>query len=386
MKILHPFQTTLETIRAHHWRYYADLYIGCHFDCLYCLYRGNTSYSTNVTAKANAPELILAELKTLPKGILDIGAVSDVYQPIEGRCKYMRRLLKGLLQMKQPTFIGTKSTLVTRDIDLLKKMAIEGLIEVSFTVISLNAAVTELLEPNAPSPCERLDAAKTLSNHGIPVSFHLAPVIPGMLAESELRYLIHKLKDTGGKHIFSCILGGRKTYWDRLVVTLSSLLPDNFHDWDVFKSVYLSKEEFDDRRRAQSANYAYLTDIMESIRKCCEQVDIEFICENIPAFTNIDLVDGIYRWKLPTIYDMTKYISRSAEPVGFDQFYLDYWCAFSPPNDLYEFVSHLWETQVLFTNTWLSASIHKGSVHYSPKDNLSVNWGGVMTVTKKNSF
>lgn len=381
MKMLHPFQTTLETIRAHHWRHHTDIYVGCHFDCLYCLYRGGTSYAANVAAKANAPELILSELKTLPRGILYIGAVSDAYQPAEEQYKYMRSLLRGLAQVGQPTFMGTKSTLVTRDIDILEEMATEGLIEVNFTVISLNETLTKLLEPGAPSPWERLDAAEALSSIGIPVSFHVAPIVPGLLSESELDDLIRKLKDVGGSHVFSCILGGRKTYWDQLVVALGSLGPDQFHDWDAFRSVYLPKEEFDDLRHAQPSHYTYLTSIMEFVRECCKHVGIGFVCENIPALTTIDLVDGIYRWKLPTAYDMTKYLSRRAEPIGFEQFYSDYWSAYDPPQDLYELVSHLWETQELFTNTRLSASIHGGSVRYSTANSLTVNWGGVMTVT-----
>ena len=82
MKLLHRFQTTLETIRSHHWRYYTDVYLGCYFNCLYCLYRGNTSCATDIKVKVDIPQL-LSELKTEPKGVLYIGATTDPYQPAE---------------------------------------------------------------------------------------------------------------------------------------------------------------------------------------------------------------------------------------------------------------------------------------------------------------
>lgn len=380
MQMLRPFQTTLETLRSHHWRYYTDPYMGCEFDCMYCLYRGSGSYAANVAVKPGAVKGILSDLASAPTGILDIGAVSDAYQPAEKRHRVTRRLLRALADRGQPTFIGTKSTLVAGDLDTLRHMAKEGLVEVNFSLVSLSEEFTRQIEPGAPSPQARLDTAKMLADAGIPVSFHLAPVVPGLLSEPDIYALIRRVREAGGRHIFACILGGRKSYWDQLVEALARLGPSDFYDWSAFTSLYGPKESFDDHRRAQPSEYEYLTRIMKSIMVSCQELGVGFVCENIPDFTTVDLVGGIYRWKLPTVYDMAKYVASAREPVNFERFCSAYWFAFNPPKDLIDFVSAMWKAHILFTNTRLRPKLVSGELLYATTDDFEVSWGGVMTV------
>ena len=43
-----PFQTSVESVRAHHWRTITDAYSGCAFNCQYCLYKGPDDYGAHV--------------------------------------------------------------------------------------------------------------------------------------------------------------------------------------------------------------------------------------------------------------------------------------------------------------------------------------------------
>ena len=86
----------------------------------------------------------------IPRGIVDIGAATDPYQPIESREMRTRHLLEALLEHQTPVFVLTRGTLVTRDRDILSRMAEQGLVEVCFSLITLNEEVTRVLEPGAP--------------------------------------------------------------------------------------------------------------------------------------------------------------------------------------------------------------------------------------------
>ena len=52
-----------------------------------------------------------------------MSTVTDCYQPVERRLGLNRRCLEVLAEFRQPVGIITKNHLVTRDIDLLKKLA-----------------------------------------------------------------------------------------------------------------------------------------------------------------------------------------------------------------------------------------------------------------------
>jgi len=328
---------------------------------------------------ADVVQRILCELEKSPKGILDLGAKTDCYQQAEESAKLMPQLLSALADAGQPTFIATKSSLILRDLDLLKEMATGGLIEVNFTLITLNEAVRRSLEPGAPSCEERLRAAAYLSDARIPVSFHLSPLIPGLLSEQEIYRLIRAIKSVSGRHAFCCILGGRRSYWEQLVVALEGI-KDEFCDWSLFRSVYGNKEDFDDITRAQASNHQCLIETMVTFMQCCKEIGVGFVCENIPAFTDIRLDGGIYRWKLPTVCDMMDYISARGGPVGWEEFAKEFLERFKPSSELRGLLATLWNSRSLFTNTTLRSESCGEGILYCTGGELVVGQGGVLAV------
>lgn len=166
-------------------------YRGCEHGCAYCYARPTHAYlglsagldfESKIFVKEDAPELLRQELSSRrwqPKP-LAISGVTDAYQPIERRLQLTRRCLLVLAEFRNPATIITKSALVKRDIDVLAEMARFNCVTVVITVTTLDASLTQQLEPRASASAARLRAVAELNRAGIPAGVFIAPVIPGL--------------------------------------------------------------------------------------------------------------------------------------------------------------------------------------------------------------
>lgn len=165
--------------------YCLNPYVGCLHGCLYCYARfmgrftghATEQWGRYVDARTNMPELLVRELagKTR-KGSVLLGSVTDAYQPIEERFQITRRIIEALLAAPDLSVsILTKSSLVTRDIDLLSRLPH---VSVGLTVTSLTESVQRRLEPGASSPSERIDALRQLHTAGISTYVFVGPIVP----------------------------------------------------------------------------------------------------------------------------------------------------------------------------------------------------------------
>jgi DNA repair photolyase len=166
-------------------------YRGCEHGCIYCYARPTHEYlsfsagldfETKILVKEDAPELLRAELaahRWKPQ-TLGISGVTDCYQPIERRLQLTRRCLEVLAEFRNPALIVTKSKLVTRDLDLLKELALHKAVAVCLSVTSLDDSLSRKLEPRAARPEARLEAVRILADAGIPTGVLVAPIIPGL--------------------------------------------------------------------------------------------------------------------------------------------------------------------------------------------------------------
>src|SRR5437867_9934227 len=182
-------------------------YRGCEHGCIYCYARpyheylgfsAGLDFETKILVKENAPELLRRELLS-PKWdpqVIAISGVTDAYQPIERRLQLTRRCLEVLVEFQNPVVIITKNELVTRDIDLLEKLArIDGVL-VFVSVTSLDSELARGLEPRASQPGRRLAAIEALSRGGIPTGALVAPVIPG-LTDHEMPAIVSAVAAAG---------------------------------------------------------------------------------------------------------------------------------------------------------------------------------------------
>jgi DNA repair photolyase len=166
-------------------------YRGCEHGCVYCFARPTHAYlglspgldfESKLFAKPDAPALLERELsaKGYTPRTIAIGTNTDPYQPIERRYAIMRGILEVLERAGHPVGIVTKSALVTRDIDILARMAKRNLVKVALSVTTLDAKLARTMEPRAATPSRRLEALRQLARAGIPTTVLVAPIIPAV--------------------------------------------------------------------------------------------------------------------------------------------------------------------------------------------------------------
>jgi DNA repair photolyase len=166
-------------------------YRGCEHGCIYCFARPTHEYlgfsagldfESRIMVKPDAPRLLEAELSS-PKWkpqFLMMSGVTDCYQPIERKLKITRGCLEVLEKFRNPVGILTKNRLVTRDIDVLSKLARHQCGVVNLSITTLEVDLQRIMEPRTSAPAARLDAVAQLRAAGIPVGVMVAPVIPGI--------------------------------------------------------------------------------------------------------------------------------------------------------------------------------------------------------------
>ena len=86
-----------------------------------------------------------------------------------------RRCLEILVENGWPVTIQTKSPLVLRDVDILKRAADA---EVGFTITTADEKVRRIFEPGAPLIAKRVEALGVLHAEGIKTFVMVAPLLP----------------------------------------------------------------------------------------------------------------------------------------------------------------------------------------------------------------
>jgi DNA repair photolyase len=140
--------------------------------------------------KVNAADILDGELvkKSKRKGSILLGSVTDVYQPAEKKFQMTRKILEVLAKYDFPVSILTKSELVVRDIDLLKKILD---CEVGLTITSLDGRISKIFEPGASAPAKRLSALTVLKSSGLKTYAFVGPILPGL---TDLKLIIPALQ------------------------------------------------------------------------------------------------------------------------------------------------------------------------------------------------
>lgn len=199
-------------------RYGMNLYQGCTHDCVYCdgraeKYNVQGDFENDIKVKINAPQLLERALdparKRVPmkRGYVMIcGGVSDAYQPVEKKYQITRKALEIIEYYGYPVHILTKSILVKRDIDILKRINEKNRAIISFSFSSANDEVSRIFEPGVPPPSKRLEMIRYLRKEGLHSGIYYMPVIP-FITDSEQFFTdtVSKAKQAGAEFM---IFGG----------------------------------------------------------------------------------------------------------------------------------------------------------------------------------
>jgi DNA repair photolyase len=194
------------------WRYTVNCYRGCVHGCTYCFarqyheylgYGAGTDFETKIVVKPRAPEILRQELKKTRDKMphLDFSFATDPYIALEAEYKLTRQCLEVCAEFRVPVGVITKSPLVTRDIDVLKKLHCT----VFFSLPFLTKERSNPFEPYTPVPEARFRAMKAVADEGIPVGIGIAPVIPGY-NEPDIPGLLERAKECGASRAFMSML------------------------------------------------------------------------------------------------------------------------------------------------------------------------------------
>src|SRR4030042_2127762 len=163
--------------------YVVNPYVGCQHSCVYCYARSMRRFTGHkepwgefVDVKINAPALLKHEIDKKQLGRVWVSGVCDPYQPLESKYGLTRKCLEILVECGWPITVQTKSPLVLRDLDLLKR---GDKIEVGLSVTTADDRIRKLFEPCAPSIMERVEALEELHLAGISTFAMIAPMLPG---------------------------------------------------------------------------------------------------------------------------------------------------------------------------------------------------------------
>jgi DNA repair photolyase len=186
--------------------YCINPYVGCMHACIYCyadyytrkFSRHQEEWGKFVDVKINAPEVLLKEIGKKKKGIVYISSLTDAYQPLEAEYKITREILEILAKYDWPVIIQTKSSLVLRDLDVVKKFSN---IEVGFTIISLDEEKSRKLEKFASPPKERAKTLKILKENGIKTFVFIGPIMPFTRIE-EIERIVKETKEFSDEFYF----------------------------------------------------------------------------------------------------------------------------------------------------------------------------------------
>ncbi len=190
-------------------------YRGCEFACKYCYarythefmeLRDGIDFEQKIFVKQHASELLRQELRRVKRGEqIAIGTATDPYQPAERRFEVTRAILEELSRHSGLEIgIVTKSNLVTRDADLLRRVGEHNQVFVNLTVTTVDAELARKLEPRAPRPDLRLEAVRRLNLAGVHAGVICAPVLPEITdSPRDLDALVRAAGDAGAKYIFA---------------------------------------------------------------------------------------------------------------------------------------------------------------------------------------
>jgi len=163
-----------------------NIYRGCQHGCKYCYamyshkYLNDEDYFNHVYVKTDIVEKLERELScsSWKREVINIGGVTDSYQPAEADYKLMPEILKLLIKYKTPAIISTKSDLILRDYDLIDELSRITYINVAATVTTTDEDVRRQIEPFGSDSAKRFEMLKTFRKTNASVGLHVMPIIP----------------------------------------------------------------------------------------------------------------------------------------------------------------------------------------------------------------
>ncbi|MCF7886866.1 MAG: radical SAM protein [Candidatus Omnitrophica bacterium] len=263
MELIKPFDPWKSSLCDCPLKYSLSAYTGCGHSCLYCYASSYIPKFYQPRPKKNFMQRLEKEINKIPAGsTIAISNSSDPYQPLEQELNLTYQALKILKDFDLNINLITKSDLILKDINLLKKFK---KILITFSLTSLNDDLSKKLEPNCPPPSKRLKAIKQLSEF-MPVIVRLDPLIYPLNTKN-IEKMIKEIKKVGTRQIITSTYKAKTDNFKRM----NQAFPEFNGLWER-----LYKKE-----GKKISNYFYLEgkmrkNLIERVRKEVLKLDLHF--------------------------------------------------------------------------------------------------------------
>lgn len=230
------------------YKYDLNIYRGCEHACMYCFalyshkYLESSDFFGQIYVKTNILERLEKELKSKSwkRDIINIGGVTDSYQPIEKDYELMPKIIELMIKYKTPVIISTKSDLILRDFDLLKELSEHVYVNVASTIITMNEDLSKIIEPGAKSPEKRIKMLKKFKSTNVNTGIHTMPIIPTLTdSKNDLEEIFKASKDAEVDYIITGILNLKGSTREVFFKFLSENYPEKLKKvQEIYKSAF----------------------------------------------------------------------------------------------------------------------------------------------------
>jgi DNA repair photolyase len=242
-------------------KYGFNPYTGCPHSCVYCYISSYIPRAFECREKKDLINRVKRDLeRTDPNLVISMSNSSDPYPPLEAKLKLTRKCLELMAEKRRRVQIITKSDMVVRDLDLLKRIPCA----VSLTITTLDEELSSRLEPGAPGPSARLKALRDLSRH-LPTTVRVDPIIP-FVNDGETESIVRAAARAGASHITASTFKPRADGWKRF----SSAFP---RESSRLREFYFRRGE---KKRGWYLPKQMREELMLSVRKSCLDNNLTF--------------------------------------------------------------------------------------------------------------
>lgn len=238
--------------------YVINPYVGCTHGCKYCYasfmkrFTGhNEEWGEFIDIKHCDKKI---NLKKISKKNVFLSSVTDCYNELEEKNLITRNILEQLVNSDCYLSISTKSKLILRDIDILKK--IKNL-TVSMSINTLDEKFRDDMD-NASSIKDRLETLKKLHENSIYIVLFMSPIFPYI---TEWKEIIELSKEFIDEYWFENLnlRGNYKTY-------ILNYIKENYSNiYPKYLEIYNNKDN------------SYWESLAKEINKYCDENNIKYI-------------------------------------------------------------------------------------------------------------